>query len=207
MIKLARFTRNFVKRTVGTYGGKGRMHNVDRDTYLVGYAEVNQQATTAFSRIRVNKGWFFCEPAEVTEGELIQDRVDAKRYLVMSLKTEFMNEETVYLDATLYLCDSTASIYRWVDGVKDLFGQESDPTPQLLVSDVAIMTNPQNYDVLEQKDRQIAHDKIKIYLQAKHNVQEADRITTQNGETYRVLRVDKVSLPNIWICYVDVDER
>lgn len=207
MIKLGSTTKSFVKNTIGMYNGQGRMYNMDRVSYLIGYAEVNQQATTAFSRIRVNKGWFFCDPSQVTEGDLVEDKTDLKKYLVMALKNEVLNGESVYLDATLYLCDTTATVTRWVDGARDVFGQVVDPTPQVVVSDIYIMTNPQNYDVLEQDDRQIAHDKVRIYLQAKHGVKVADRITTANGESYRVLRIDKVSLPNIWTCYVDVDER
>ena len=58
MFKLANIAKSMVKNTVGYYNGNPRIYNLDRATYIVGYAQVNMMATTAFSRISVNKGWF-----------------------------------------------------------------------------------------------------------------------------------------------------
>lgn len=207
MIKLGNFTKGLLKNTVGYWQGKGRIYNIDRDLYLVGFAEVNPMASTAFARIRVNKGWVVAEPGQIVEGDLIQDKADAKKYLVMSIKNEVLNQESVYWDATLYLCDSTASIERWTPGTKDVFGRPSVATPSVIAADVPIMTNPRNFDVVEQQDRVIAQNKISVYLQAKVGVQESDRIKSSNGEVYKVVSVDRVSLMNIHICYVDVDVR
>lgn len=207
MIKMAAMSKAFIKNTVGTVSGKPRILNVDRGNYVVGYAEVNDMATTAFSRIRVNKGYFFCEPAEIQEGDLIQDRADTKKYLVMSTKVEMLNGECVYLDSSLYYCDATAEIERWTDGVRDTFGMVTDPAPQVIATEVPIVTNPQTFSQLEQQDRMVAQDKSRIYVQAKFGVKESDRITTSHGDTYKVLRIDKSSWPGTWICYVDVDVR
>lgn len=206
-MKLAKFAKNFVKNTVGKVGSLPRIYNVDKDQYIIGYAEVNQMATTAFSRLRVNKGFFFCEPTEVQEGVLIQDRADTKRYLVMSIKVELLNGECVYLDSSLYYCDATATIERWTDGVRDSFGMVTDPAPQIIASDVPIVTNPQTFSQLEQQDRMVDQDKSRVYMQAKFGVKESDRIITSHGDTYKVLRIDKSSWPGTWICYVDVDVR
>jgi len=207
MIKMARMTKSFIKRTVGMVGDKPRIYNVDRGTYLLGYAQVNQMATTSFSRIKVNKGFLFCEASEVTEGELIQDRADNKKYFLMSAKMEMLNGEAVYIDCALYYCDATATIERWTDGARDTFGRVVDPTPQVLFTDVPIVTNPQTYDTLEQQDRTIAHNKVRVFVQAKLGVKESDRITSSNGDTYKILSIDKVSWPGVWTCYVDVDDR
>ena len=141
----------------------------------------------------MNKGWFFCSSAEAQPGDLIEDRVDGLKYLIMSVKNQVMHGETVYLDATLYLCDSTARIERWIEGERDVFGHVVDPSPQVIASDVYIMTNPQNYAVLEQNDRQIAQDKVRIYVQAKYGVRPADRIVASSGDTYRVLQIGRAS--------------
>lgn len=207
MIKLASFTKSFIKNTKGTWLKKGRMFNHENSEYLVGFAEINERATTPFARVRVNRGWFFCEPGLIQEGDLVEDRVDERLYLVMSLKTQVLHGESVYLDATLYLCDSVATIERWVDGERDIFGQVLDPYPIQIADNVPILINPQTFTVLEQQDRPIPQDKVRIYLQAKFKVRPADRIIADNGDAYKVMSVDKVSLPNIWICYVDVDER
>lgn len=207
MIKMARMTKSFIKRTMGMVGNKPRIYNIDRDTYLLGYAQVNQMATTSFSRIKVNKGFLFCEASEVTEGELIQDRADNKKYFLMSAKMEMLNGEAVYIDCALYYCDATATIERWTDGARDTFGTVLDPTPQVIISDIPIVTNPQTYDTLEQQDRVIANDKIRIFVQAKAGVKEFDRVVASSGDTYKITRIDKVSWPGIWTCYVDVDVR
>lgn len=207
MIKLASFANSFVKNTVGTINGKPRMYNVDRDVYLVGYAEVNKMATTAFSRISVNKGWFYCDPSLIQEGDLLQDKADGKFYLAMSLKMEVLSGESVYMDGTLYLCDSTATVQRWVEGARDSFGRPAVATPTTIYSDVYIMTAPSNFDVMEQQDRLIAQNKIKIHLQSKFDVKPADRIVTSKGKTYKVISIDDVSLRNIIICFVDEDVR
>lgn len=207
MIKMARMTQSFIKRTMGVVGALPRIHNVDRDTYIVGYAQVNQMATTSFSRIKVNKGFLFCDPADITEGELILDRADSKKYFVMSAKMEMLSGEAVYLDCALYYCDATASIERWTDGARDTFGRPTQSTPQVLHSDVPIVTNPQTYSSFEQPDRTLAEDKVRIFVQSKLGVKESDRIVTSNGDAYKVVRIDKVSWPGVWTCYVDVDER
>lgn len=207
MIKMAAMSKAFIKNTVGTVAGTPRIYNIDKQTYIIGYAEVNALATTAFSRIRVNKGYFFCAPSDVAEGDLIQDRADLKKYFVTSTKVEMLNGECVYLDSSLFYCDTVASIERWIEGPKDTFGRATDPTPQVMYTDLPMVTNPQTFDVLEQQDRLIANDKVRIYLQAKNLVKEADRIVANNGEVYKVLRVDKVSWPGLIVCHVDVDVR
>lgn len=207
MIKMAAMSKAFIKNTVGTVAGKPRIYNIDRGLYVVGYAEVNALATTAFSRIRVNKGYFFCPPSDVAEGDLVQDNADSKKYFVTSTKVEMLNGECVYLDSSLFYCDSTATVERWDTGVRDTFGRLTNPTPQVVYTDIPIVTNPQTFDVLEQQDRLISNDKIRIYIQAKNLIQESDRIVANNGEVYKVLRVDKVSWPGILVCHVDVDVR
>jgi len=207
MIKMARMTQSFMKRTMGVVGGVPRIRNIDRNTDIVGYAQVNQMATTSFSRIKVNKGFLFCKLDDITEGELLLDRADNKKYFLMSAKMEMLNGEAVYIDCALYYCDATASIERWSDGVRDTFGRVVDPAPEVLFTDVPIVTNPQTYNTLEQQDRTIAQDKVRIFVQAKIGIKESDRITSSNGDTYKVLSIDKVSWPGVWTCYTDVDVR
>lgn len=210
-MKLAKIANNFIKNSVGKISGLPRIQNIDKDTYITGYVEVNQMATTAFSRVRVNKGFFFGDtsPSNIAEGDLILDRADNKHYLVMSLKNEILKEETAYTDGTLFFCDSKATIQRFVEGTKDMFGREVVATPTNIATDVYIMTNPKNYDVLIQDDRPVPQDKISVYLQIKHGIQEADRIVTDTGEIFKVVSVDNSSLGKngITLAYVDNDVR
>ncbi len=208
-MRLAKLAKNFIKHSVGTVARMPRIYNVDKDQYITGYAEVNQMATTAFSRIRVNKGFFFCQldSTIVAEGDLILDRADNKNYLVMSLKAEILKEEAAYVDATLFYCDTTATIQRFVEGTKDMFGREVVNTPTDIATDVKIMTSSMNYDVLDKPDREIAQDKIKIYLQRKHGIQEADRVVTEDGEVYKVISVNRKDFVGIDVAYVDMDVR
>lgn len=208
-MKLAKFAKNFVKNTVGKVGNLPRIYNVDKDENIIGYAEVNQMATTAFSRLRVNKGYFFCDldPSLIAEGDLIQDRVDSKYYMIMSLKSQYLKGETAYLDSTLFYCDSTATIERFQDGVRDKFGRIVNDAPSVIYSNVKLMTSAMNYDVVVQEDRLIAQDKIKLYLQSKFDVKVADRIITDDGNVYKVLSINNSDFNGINLLYVDVDVR
>lgn len=208
-MKLSKFAKNFVKNTVGKVGNLPRIYNVDKAQYIIGYAEVNQMATTAFSRIRVNKGYFFCDLVDslIAEGDLIQDRVDNKYYMIMSLKAQYLKGETAYLDSTLFFCDSTATIQRFQDGARDSFGRVVDSGPTTIYSDVKIMTSAMNYDVLLQEDRPIAQDKIKLYIQSKFAVKVADRISTNDGNVYKVISINNSDFQGINLLYVDVDVR
>ena len=222
MIKLGGFTKSFVANTVGKKGGKGRMYNLDQDTYLVGYAEVNQQAATPFTRTRVHKGFFACDTGQVREGELVEDRVDQKIYLVMSLKNEYLNDETVYLDGTLYYCDVTVTVQRFEGGTKDTFGRSITSAPVTLADGLYAMCAPQNFSTMEQPDRTVAQDKLAVYMQqtfrctqasANHAVgdilsfKENDRLIASNGDTYVINSIDKASLVGIAILKVDTDVR
>lgn len=208
-MRLTKIAKNFIKNTVGKVGNLPRIYNTDKDAYIIGYAEVNQMATTAFSRIRVNKGFLFCPLGSsiVAEGDLILDRADNKNYMVMSLKAEILKEEAAYIDATLFYCDTTATIQRFVEGVKDMFGREVVNTPTTIATNVKIMTSSMNYDVLDKPDREIAQDKIKIYVQRKHDIQEADRVVTEDGEVYKVISVNRKDFVGIDVAYVDMDVR
>lgn len=208
-MKLAKFAKNFVKNTVGKVGRLPRIYNVDKDQYIIGYAEVNQMATTAFSRLRVNKGYFFCDLVDtfIAEGDLIQDRVDNKFYMIMSLKAQYLKGETDYLDSTLFYCDSTATIERFQDSARDKFGRVSTDAPTVIYSDVKLMTSAMTYDVMVQEDRLIAQDKIKLYLQSKFAVKVADRITTDDGNVYKVVSINNSDFAGINLLYVDVDVR
>lgn len=206
MFKMAQFARNFVRDTVGMIGGLPRIYNIDRNSYTLGHTEVNTQATSPFSRTKTHKAWFV-GPTDILEGDLIQDRGDGKHYLVMSVKKEILNGESVYWDGTLYYANATCAIQRFTGGTKDDFGRDVDPAPATVATNVYCMVNPQAVDVLEQRDRPIAKDKIKIVVQSKWAVKDQDRLVTSLGDTWKVINIDKSSLDNLWILYVDEDSR
>ena len=206
MFKMEKFATNFVKNTVGMIDGLPRIYNVDRASYTLGHTEVNTQATSPFSRTKTHKAWFV-GPTDIVEGDLVQDRGDGKHYLVMSLKKEILNGESVYLDGTLYYANATCTIQRFTGGAKDAFGRDTDPAPTTVASNVYVMVNPQVIDVLEQRDRPIAKDKIKIVVQSKFGVKDQDRLVTSLGDTWKVINIDKSSLDNLWILYADGDTR
>jgi hypothetical protein len=69
----------------GVVDGQGRIFNVDTGTYELGYTQINTHATSTFSPIKTHKGWF-SGTATIRDGDLIQDRVDGRFYLAISLK-------------------------------------------------------------------------------------------------------------------------
>lgn len=202
----ARAVEAMLRRNNGTVGGLPRIYNVDRAAYMLGYTEINTQATSTFSRIKTHKGWFE-GTSNIQDGDLIQDRVDGKYYLVMSLKDEFTGERVAYKDGTLYYANTTCTIQRGGAGTKDAFGFEASNTFSTVATGVYLMAQSVTLDVVEQKDQDLAKEKIKVAVQAKFGVQENDRLVTALGDTYKVVSVDKTQINGLWMLFVDKDVR
>lgn len=173
----------------------------------------------------------------VDDGDLFLDRYDGYYYFVMSRKGKFHNNQTVYYDATMYRCDITVEIYRFGMGARDTFGRPLQNTPTKLntggyslpvewvdqngtvwvdatnatwtlpIGTVLAMSNPLNYDIIQQKDRLVAQNKIEICLQQSVGVQIGDRIVTNKGDQFIVQTIDNTSLTNLVLCGVDTDVR
>lgn len=201
-----KYTVHRMLKKVGVIGGQGRIYNEDTSTYFLGYVSVNPLATTPFSRTIVHKAWFEGE-STISNGDLILDRADNNYYLVMSLKREIVEGVCIFIDGTLYLANKIVSIHRFSDGTKNFFGKDSDPAPTPVYSNVRVMINPNKVDVLEQPDRNISQDKIKIVLPSKFIVKSNDRITTNSGNNYIVITADNESLEGLVILTVDTDTR
>lgn len=200
-----RVTKRMLRR-VGVFNGKPRIYNEDTGTYSVGYAEVNTQATSPIARIKVHKAWFVGD-ADVKEGDLILDRADNKRYLIMSLKHEVYGGEAAYIDGTLFWTNARLQILRFSPGNKDHFGREADASPEVIASAVWAMTNSMSINIEEQRDQPIPEEKIKVAIQAKYPVEEGDRLITEAGITYKVMSVDDTQLVGLWLLYVSRDTR
>lgn len=206
---------NFIKRTSGRVksGNRKIPRCVNKskapELEIIGYIDVNKNATTPFSRSKVHKGIFCASEADVDNGDLIFDRADQDYYFVMDKKMRMYNTEEVYIDATMYRCDVVLDIYRFEQGVRDTFGRVVQDAPMLVEGKAGLraMFNPQNYDVKEQQDRVIPENKIKICLHADSEVKVADRLVTDKGKKYQVISIDEESLNNLVLCIVDVDVR
>lgn len=208
MLDLSVFAKNFVAATKGTYNGSPRIYNIDRNSYITGYAEINDQATSPYSRIKVHKGLFTCNRGDVLPGDLIQDRVDDNKYLVMSIKDKFCGGASAYFDCALYFCNTEITVSRFTGtGTKDSFGRAVANAPEVIFSNVPVMTDPKNFDTIIHPDRPIEDDKINVYIQSKYAVKVSDRITTPDGDVYEIETIDTAALTNIWICKVNKDVR
>lgn len=215
--KLARRTKNLIRKTSGMIGRIPRILNMDRGPLdmngtpagldIIGYITVNANATTPFSRGKVHKGFFCCQiTTDIDDGDLIYDRGDKRYYFMMDGKTQIFNGEEVYVDATMYRCDGQVEIQRFSEDIRDTFGRAVKNTPDIIASNVWAMFNPMNYDIKEQQDRLIADNKIKLCLQSKTGVQVADRIVSE-GKMYHITSIDTMSLRNLVLCTVDTDVR
>lgn len=205
---LARIKKSYVARHRGTIArGVPRIYNVDRNVEIVGYAEVNQLATSVMGRVKTHRGYFYCDKGDVDDGDLILDREDERYYLVMSAKAEKFNYETVYFDSTLFLCDALVSVFRFGGGARDGFGRPVSSAPTEIASEVRCMASALNFDVMQQEDRLIAKDKLKFYLQKKVGVCVADRLVSSTGRKYVVESVDDISLTNLSLLSCDTDVR
>lgn len=222
--KLSNYARNMCKNSNGSVQGSPRITNKSKaNRAIVGYAEVNTMATTAFSRTKVHKGYFYCAKTDVANGDVILDRDDDVYYFIMSVKSERgASDESVYIDGTLYKCDSRIEISRFgVDDTRDTFGRViaagaaavvQDPAkvvcPGNVITSVFAMNIPKNFDVIMQQDREIAQNKISLCMQAGTNVAVADRIVDlDTNQAYRVTNIDYKSLAGLLLVYVDGDER
>ena len=219
--KMARRTLKFFMATTGMYKREPRLIHYGagflEGRFIVGSVDVNTNATTPFSRGKVHKGTLCCTNESVADGDMILDRYDNKRYFIMSKKGKLYNEETAWIDATLYMCDTQVLVERFEQGVRDTFGRPTVAAPVLVTpTPVWIMTNPKNYDILQQKDRLVAQNKIELCLQSSVEIKESDRIVKivygPNNEIVRknmyvVQTVDDTSLINLVLCGVDTDVR
>ena len=190
----------------GSINGSPRIYNVDKNVSFYGYAEVNTQATSPVARIKQHKAWFVGN-ADITEGDLIQDKADNKYYLVMSLKKEVTGSEVAYIDGTLYYANATCSIERFAPVSVNAFGREVSAEPSVIAEGVYIMVNSMSMDVDEQRDQHIAEEKIKVVMQSKYGAKINDRLVSSNGDVYKVATVDRTQLENLVVLYVAQDIR
>lgn len=196
---------NRLLRKVGIVNGLPRIKNVDNDSYTLGYTKINVMATTAFSRTKTHKAWL-SGTTDIRNGTRIMDLVDNARYLVMSLKAEYYNGEIAYWDGTLFYVNELCTISR-INNVLDEFGRHTATNFTTLSSNVWSMVNPIVLDVIEQPDRILDKDKIKIAMQASVNLQENDRITTSSGEIFKVVTFSRSEIEGLVMVYVEADSR
>lgn len=192
-------------RKVGIINGGPRIYNADLGTYTVGYTKINTQATTAYSRTKTHKAWFVGS-TDIENGTRIQDLVDGARYLVMSLKAEYINGDIAYYDGTLFYVNETCTISR-ISNVLDEFGRATATNFSIVDAGVWIMVNPLSFDVVEKPDRIIDKDKIKIALPGTVDIKDQDRITTSKGEKFKVVAFSRSEVEGIVMAYVETDVR
>lgn len=182
-----------------------RIQNIDKGINLLGYVEVNTQASTPFSRTIVHKGWFSGN-ANIQNGDLVLDRADGRHYLVMSVKPEFSGGRNAYIDGTLYLAEVVCTIERFDGTTKNAFGRTTS-APEVIATDVHAMINPLTIDSVEYEEREADKSKVKLVVQAKWGVKQHDRITTSLGKKFVVSTIDDASLAGLLVLKVDLDNR
>jgi hypothetical protein len=205
VLNFSKFATSIMKNSVGYYNGNPRIYNVDRSSYSIGFSRVNVDATSPFARTKVNKLWLE-GGTDCQEGDLIQDRVDGKYHLVMSLKAEFSGGAICYWDGTSYLCNATATVKRHSTTKDEFFGMETSGFT-VVATGVQIMVNPQNFSTNDMPEMTVQTNKIKVAVQGLVGVQEKDRIITSLGDQLIVENIDKSSLKGIWILMCDSDIR
>lgn len=196
---------NVAKRLVGTYQNLPRILNVDTGTYTVGYTEVNTQATTAFSRVKMHKAWLAGE-TDIQNGSRIMDRVDGHRYIVMSLKGEYISGSIAFIDGTLMYVNTTCTIERLNSNV-DAFGRASDASFTPVASGVWLMINPMSTVSVEYEEVISTKDKIKVAMQSSVDVKVNDRLATEEGDIYKVDSIIRAEMENVVVLYVSQDSR
>ena len=204
-MRSAYYVVNRMLQRTGVVEGLPRILNHETGGYVLGYTEINTMATTPFSRTKTHKAWFAGDSA-ITDGDLIEDRVDGNKYIVMSLKAEYSGGLVAYLDGTLYLASAVCDIHRFDDTVTNTFGRTVQDF-ELLHSDVPIMVNPLNLDAESGEDKMIDSSRIKIAIQAKYAVKEGDRLAVGTDDMFIVRSIDKYSLNNIFTLHVEKDTR
>lgn len=202
----ARLSARILRTRTGTIDGEPRMVNLDRNEDFYGYVEINTQATSPVARIKTHKAWFAPESL-VSDGDLILDRADDKKYLVMSLKQEVDGGVVAYIDGTVYFCNVVANIERFSAPTRNDFGRPTEATGSVVATDVPIMTTSMNMNVNEQKDQNLAQEKIKVVIQSKFGVQINDRLICDSGSVYKVNSINRDDLVGLWVLHVDVDIR
>jgi hypothetical protein len=204
-MKSAAHVVNRLLKARGTYEGLPRIYNADLDTYTVGFTEVNTQATTAFARTKMHKAWLV-GTSDIIDGSRIVDRVDGHRYIVMSLKKEYTAGNTAFVDGTLMYVTTTCTISRMSSSV-DAFGRKLDADFTDVATGIWLMLNPMAEAPLDLPERQSDKSKIKVAMQSSVDVKINDRISTEDGEVYKVDYINRAELDNVVMLYVIPDNR
>ena len=203
----SRIAYRIMKRDNGSYDGEPRMYNVTRNTYSYGYVEVNQQASSTFSRIKSHKAWFSGD-ADVKDGDLLIDRVSGNHYLAMSIVPEYSGGVNAYLDGTLFYANTTCAVERFdAAPAKSAFGKAILATPGIIASYVWIMVQTITLDVVEKPDQTVAKEKIKVAVQNSVGIKVNDRLVTALGDNYKVVSVDRCDIDGLDLLFVDKDIR
>lgn len=197
-------TSRMLKR-VGIYNGLPRILNFDSSQYTIGYTKINTMATTAFSRTKSHKAWLV-GTTDIRNGTRIIDRVDNVKYIVMSLKAEFIDGDIAYYDGTLFYVNDTCTVSR-LNPTLDAFGRNTATSFTSVTSNVWIMVNPIVIDVIEQPDNIHNKDKIKIAMQSSVDIKDNDRLTTSTGEKYQVMAYSRAEIDGLVMVYAETDTR
>lgn len=205
MSKSAYYTATrMLKNTKGMVGDLPRIYNIDRDVYCLGYASFNQDATSPFARTKVHKGRFEGE-ANIQNGDLVLDRYDNTKYLVMNIKGVYSggsNGVTAYKDAALYYVNRTCTVSRAGSETRNKFGRP-DASYTEVYTNIPIMSNPQNYSIEEIEETILQTNKIRLSVQSKYALKCRDKIFTSTGQSYIVENIDYDTLDGLLILYVN----
>lgn len=191
-------------RRVGKIAGKGRIANADTGSFTLGWIEVNEMSTTAFTRTMVYKGYFEAG-TDITNGTRVTDRSDGDRYLVMSAKPQVHNERDAWIDATVYLANGELTVKRPIEQL-DSFGRSTGDY-ETVVADLWAVIKPLANDVIAQDDKVHQRGRLAITVQAGTDVRIGDRLVDVSGFSYKVNHVSPHEVRGLWSLEVEEDSR
>lgn len=204
-MRAAYYVVNRMLQRVGIKDGLPRIYNHENNTYVLGYTEINTMATSPFARTKTHKAWFSGD-SNIKEGDLIEDRVDGKKYLVMSIKAEFSGGLVAYYDGTLYLVTGNCEVQRLDTDTVDSFGRTTQGWVTVHTG-VPIMVNPISLGTDLGEDKLTERSQVKLFMQTKYALNEGDRLVTDSGKKYIVRNIDGESIINLYTLGVEKDTR
>jgi len=142
-----------------------------------------------------------------SDGDVIQNTIDDKVYLISRSETELLLNEGIFKQGELYFCNCSGQVA--VPTRTRSTNMETSVTFTTIVRDKYFCMVPQRLDVNEFGVVPSSVEEFFVYAPVSYNIEQGYRIQTISPfvQNYKVKSVDKYSKNNIVIANVEKDSR
>ena len=172
--------------------------------------EQNVQVSNPFIREHFIEGTMKAS-TKIQPGSIIKFVGKNLTYLVVNYSPELFEDSVVIISTTLYKCNTTATLKRLSDSVRDPVTRKITPTWQTIQVLPAPITssmrgNPSDLNDFQPFLQFATKEKI-IYFPEIYAPQVLDRVVLPSGEYYKVANVEHYRFNGVVVCDLEEDTR